>query len=160
MKRLPQTLTILASLAASLALAQTPSELAAAKAQYKKEVAECAVSNPVVGRADCLREARNTLAEIKHGHMQEVWRPSDYEKNALQRCDVHNGEDKLDCVARMRGLGRTAGSVAGGGIFRELATRKVVPAPVAQPVKEPEAPPPSGLMSNCRWVPPTDWVCK
>ncbi len=163
MTTLLKHLAALSAVLAVQAFAQTPNDLSAAEYRYKKEVADCAVTNPVVGRAECLREARNSWAEYRHGRMNETWKPSDFERNALQRCEVHSGDDRTDCIARIRGQGRTIGSVAGGGILRELTTRKVMPvtAPAMQTApKEPEGPPPSGLMSNCRWVPPTDWICK
>lgn len=160
---LPKSLAVLASLLAAQALAHTSADLAAAQARYKREVAECAANNYGVDKSSCLRDARNALAEIKRGRMDESERPSDFAKNALLRCEAHKGEDKSDCIARIQGRGRTVGSVASGGILRELTTTKTLTPPVvAQPVKPaaPETPPPSGLMSNCRWVPPSDWVCK
>jgi len=158
-----KTFTILVSLLAAQSFAQTPNDVAAAQARYKEEVANCAVTHPVVNNDNCVKEARNTLAEIKRGKMNESWQSSDFTKNAVLRCDVHKGDDKTDCIARIQGKGRTEGSVAGGGILRELTTTTVVaPPPVVQAPspKAPDAPRPSGLMSNCRWVPPTDWVCK
>lgn len=42
-----------------------------------------------------------------------------YQRNAVRRCTVHTGDDRLACEMRMRGEGHTEGSVAGGGILRE-----------------------------------------
>jgi hypothetical protein len=86
-----------------------------------------------------MTDARNALAEIKRGRMNESAR-----------------------IARMQRRGSSVGSVAGGGILRELTTRTTVASPVVQPVlaKDPEEPLPSGRMSNCRWAPPSDWECK
>jgi hypothetical protein len=42
-----------------------------------------------------------------------------YQRNALLRCGVHAGDDRIACEMRMRGEGHTEGSVAGGGILRE-----------------------------------------
>lgn len=157
-------IAILASLLTAQSFAQTPGDLAAARARYKQELTDCAVTHPVVDNRNCVREARNTLAEIRRGRMNEFWPSSDLDKNALLRCDVHQGDDKSDCFARMHGQGRTDGSVAAGGILRELTTTKVVmaaPAPTAPVLNKATAENrPSGLMSNCRWVPPTEWVCK
>jgi hypothetical protein len=159
-----KTLAVLASLLAAQSFAQTPGDMASARARYKHELTDCAMTHPVVDNRNCVREARNTLAEIRRGRMNESWRSSDFEKNAVVRCDVHQGDDKLDCVARMHGRGKTDGSVAGGGILRELTTTTVVmvpPSPVVPASKKiQEENRPSGLMSNCRWVPPSDWVCK
>lgn len=151
----------LAGLLAVQSFAQTPDDLASAQARYKQEVAECAVTNPVVDNSNCAKEARNTLAEIKRGRMNESWRSLDFEKNAFLRCDVHSGGDKLDCIARIHGEGKIEGSVSGGGILRELtATTVVIVPPTLAPAEPTKAPRPSGLMSNCRWVPPLDWMCK
>lgn len=157
-----KTLTLLATLLAAQSFAQTPNDLAAARARYKQEIAACAVAKPVENKAICQREARNALAEIKRGKMNEIRQSAEFERNALLRCEAHQGDDKADCIARIQGKGRTEGSVAGGGILRELMTTTVIAPPVVQaPLpKAPEGPRPSGLMSNCKWVPPTDWVCK
>lgn len=39
--------------------------------------------------------------------------------------------DRNDCVARIQGQGTTSGSVAAGGIYRELVTRIVGEVPAA-----------------------------
>jgi hypothetical protein len=163
MTYLPKTLVILASLLAAQAFAHISVEVAAAQARYKREVADCAAKQPNVDKHSCLRDAKNALAEIRRGRMDESTSSAEWVRNALLRCEAHKGEDKSDCIARIQGRGRTVGSVAGGGILRELTTTKTLTTPaVAQPVRPavPDAPLPSGLMSNCRWVPPSDWVCK
>jgi hypothetical protein len=53
-------------------------------------------------------------------------------RNALKRCEPLPEQDRKDCLARMQGQGTTSGSVAGGGIYRELVTREVVVAEPAQ----------------------------
>lgn len=156
-------LSLLVCLIATTAFAQSPKDVAAARAQYKQEMAACTMAKPAVGdNSNCAKEARNALAEIKRGRMEASLTTADYARNALLRCEAHKGEDRADCIARIQGQGRIEGSVAGGGILRELITTKVIPAaPVAAaPVPKKETERPSGLMSNCRWVPPTDWVCK
>ncbi|MES2949557.1 MAG: hypothetical protein V4858_13530 [Pseudomonadota bacterium] len=160
---LPKTLAALASLLAAQAFAHTSADnLAAAQARYQREVAACAANNPDVDKSSCMKDARNALAEIKRGRMNESTSAADFERHALLRCEAHRGEDKSDCIARIQGRGRTLGSVASGGILRELTATKTPASPMVQPVPAaaPEAPLPSGLMSNCRWVPPSDWVCK
>ncbi len=153
-----------ASLLATQSFAQTPNDLATARARYKQEMAACAVAMPVESRSNCVKEASNTLAEIRRGKMKESMQSADFEKNALVRCEAHQGEDKSDCMARIGGQGKIEGSVAGGGILRELTTTKIIPVAVtavqAPAPKAPDGPRPSGLMSNCKWVPPIDWVCK
>ena len=84
--------------------------------------------------ANCLSEASTRLASTRPSRADE--NPEQLARNALQRCEPLNGADRQDCVARMQGQGTTTGSVAAGGIYRELVTREVggVPAP------EPSAP--------------------
>ncbi len=42
--------------------------------------------------------------------------------NAAARCEVLTGEEKAACQARVMGYGNTTGSVAGGGVLREVET--------------------------------------
>lgn len=157
-----KSLAVLTALTATPSFAQTPNDPAAAQARYQQEVAACTAMHSAANSANCLKEARHAMAEIRRGKMNEAWQASDFDKNAVLRCEVHQGDDRADCLARIRGQGKTEGSVAGGGILRELTTTKtvMVSPPEPQPAKTPEGPRPSGLMSNCKWVPPTDWVCK
>jgi hypothetical protein len=53
--------------------------------------------------------------------------PGRYARNVFKRCDPLTEPDRSDCVARMQGKGTTTGSVAAGGIYRELVTREVAP---------------------------------
>lgn len=55
--------------------------------------------------------------------------PGDYARNALKRCDPLPEPERQECMARMQGEGTTQGSVASGGILRELTTVEV-PAPI------------------------------
>jgi hypothetical protein len=107
---------------ASPSWAQSKEELAAAQLRYQQDMADCKSHASAEEMANCTLEARNSLAEIKRGRMHEAEQPSDYEKNALQRCDVHQGIDRTACIERMQGRGHTEGSVASGGILREIET--------------------------------------
>ena len=78
-------LTLLASLMAMQSFAQTPQELAVAQARYKQEVIDCTVNSPVVGKENCLKEARNTLADFKHGRMNETWQASDLHNPVFEK---------------------------------------------------------------------------
>jgi hypothetical protein len=64
------------------------------------------------------------LAEARRGGLNDA--PGTYTSNALQRCSGLSGNDRNDCESRVRGEGRSEGSVDGGGIIRETTT--VVPA--------------------------------
>ena len=63
-------------------------------------------------------------------------------RNALRRCEPLRDPDRQDCVARIRGEGTTSGSVAEGGIYRELVTREVGAMPAPEPGVPPAAPAP------------------
>ena len=76
-------------------------------------------------RATCLKEAGAALAEARRGNLASG--KGQLRENRMDRCNVLTGDEKVDCVARMRGEGTTEGSVEAGGILREKVT--VVPAP-------------------------------
>lgn len=97
-----------------------------ASGNYQQEVRACKNEMQHEDRATCLREARNAQAEKRRGALGSV--VSNYEANALARCDAHQREDRLACQARIRGQGSTSGSVAEGGVLREIETI-VTPAP-------------------------------
>lgn len=105
----------------------TKHELAAAQSRYKLEMADCSSNPAVQDVAACLKDARNSFTEIKRARMTDSTQAADFERNALQRCEVHQDDDKAACVARIRGQGRVEGSVWGGGILRELETKVPVP---------------------------------
>lgn len=98
----------------------TKDELAIAQARYLQEQADCKRRGSSDEITTCMLEARNSFAEIRQGRMGEPIFPSALARNALLRCDVHHGDDKTACEARIRGQGRIDGSVSGGGIYREL----------------------------------------
>lgn len=89
-----------------------------ASGDYRQEVQACLSGRTQQDRDTCLREARNAQAERQRGGPD---RP-DYAANAMARCDVLSGEEKAACRARVMGYGSTTGSVAGGGVLREVET--------------------------------------
>ena len=93
------------------------------QARYAKERAACTNGESLQSRHDCLREAEAAYAELRRGKL-ETGVASDA-RNALMRCDVHQGDERLACLARMQGEGRTSGSAATGGILRESTVRRV-----------------------------------
>lgn len=111
-------------LCASATLAATPGALAEAQARYKQDMALCNSGQSNQDPATCRLEAKNALAAAKRGELSDA--PGVYQQNALQRCAAHQGSDRSDCEARMRGQGNETGSVANGGILRESVT--IVPA--------------------------------
>jgi hypothetical protein len=106
-------------------LAQGGRASAEADVAYQRERATCLNLPSAEERATCLREAAAAQAQRRKGATPED--AAAFERNALQRCDALPGDDRKDCIARMRGEGSTSGSVSGGGILREKVT--VVPAP-------------------------------
>lgn len=93
-----------------------------AQARYRQEMAACDHITTPQDKTSCRLEARNSLAEARRGALNQVLTPAQYQANALQRCAVHQDDDRAACEARMRGEGRVDGSVGQGGLLRELET--------------------------------------
>lgn len=91
-----------------------------ASGNYQQEVQACLSGRTQQDQATCLREARNAQAEKKRGALENA--DGHFQANAAARCDVLAGEEKAACQARMMGYGSTSGSVAGGGLLREVET--------------------------------------
>lgn len=89
------------------------------------EIAACNNGSSPQSRDTCLTEARNSAAERRAGQSNSSVSAT-FEVNAMQRCDVLQGDDKVACQARMKGAGTSQGSVGGGGVIREIEI--VVPA--------------------------------
>jgi len=83
------------------------------------ERAACLSGHTQQDQATCLEEARNAAADKKKG---ELTTQGPVAVNALARCEPLAGEDRAACEARIRGYGSTSGSVAGGGVLREVET--------------------------------------
>ncbi|MBI2772666.1 MAG: hypothetical protein HYX47_23805 [Burkholderiales bacterium] len=91
-----------------------------ASGSYQQEINACMTGKTQQDQATCLREARNAQADKKRGVLDNAG--GQFEANATSRCDVLTGEDKAACQARILGYGSTTGSVAGGGVLREVET--------------------------------------
>jgi hypothetical protein len=120
---------------AALALAATPvfaaSPATQKDTQARAERARIACATVRAdARDDCLSEASTLAASTKPSRPEE--NPEQLARNALKRCAPLPEPDRRDCVARMQGQGTTSGSVAAGGIYRELVTREVGPVPVVE----------------------------
>ena len=94
-----------------------------ASGNYQQEVKACKSGRTQQDQATCLKEARNALADKRRGVLDNAG--GKFDSNATARCDALNGDDKSACQARMMGYGSTTGSVASGGVLREVET--VVP---------------------------------
>jgi hypothetical protein len=123
-------------LVAPPAVAAGPATQTDATAQHRRDRVAC---TPVRGdaRDNCLSEASTRFASTRPSHADE--NPEQLARNALRRCEPLPEPDRQDCVARIQGQGTTTGSVAGGGIYRELVTREVGPVPAPEPSVPPAA---------------------
>lgn len=86
----------------------------------RSEAAACNSGMSQQARETCLREVRNANAEKRAGKLDNAG--GQFNANAAQRCEALSGEDKIACEARVVGVGTTQGSVAGGGVIREVET--------------------------------------
>lgn len=111
-----------AFLGTSAVLAADGTSPADARARYQQDRAVCESGQSNQDRATCLREAGAALEESRRGRLDDG--PAQYQQNALIRCNALPAEDRDACQARMQGQGVTRGSVAEGGIYRELVTRE------------------------------------
>jgi hypothetical protein len=101
-----------------LSAAATPA--ADERAQFERERAVCTEGQSNQSRATCLKEAYAAYAQALHSTLAVG--SADYALNARQRCNGLAGSDRNDCIARMQGQGTASGSVAKGGVYRELVT--------------------------------------
>ncbi|MDO8419071.1 MAG: hypothetical protein Q7S90_03455 [Rubrivivax sp.] len=106
-------------------------ELKAAQSRHAQEVALCKSGQSNQDRATCLREAGAALVEARRGGLGAG--TAEHAANQIKRCDPLPTDQRQDCIARMQGQGTTSGSVAGGGIYRELVTRETGAASAAPP---------------------------
>lgn len=90
---------------------------------YRMQIQDCNAGRTQQDRATCLREARNAQDARRRGTLDNGASAAQYEANAKARCDVFkDAEEKGACEARVMGYGSVSGSVAGGGLLREVET--------------------------------------
>jgi hypothetical protein len=92
-----------------------------ASGNYRSEVKSCMEGRTQQDRDTCLREARNAQADKQHGKLDSQAR-GDLKANAMQRCEPFKAEERAACEARVMGYGNQSGSVAEGGVLREVET--------------------------------------
>lgn len=124
------TAALASMLTLSLSALAAPAD-GAESARYQRERAHCMGFRDHGQRADCLSEA--STAHVARLPPVKDLDPGRYERNALERCKALREPDRGDCVQRMQGRGTTSGSVAGGGIYRELVTITRGEAPASAP---------------------------
>lgn len=118
-------------LAAAGAAAQTTRSAADIEASYRQQRADCMAGRSGQDRTTCLREAAAARDEARRGQLSRGHTEADRQRHALARCAVHPPEQRADCERLARGEGQASGSVAGGGVLRELVTRTVEPTSAA-----------------------------
>ena len=117
-------LLALGAATAQVAIAQSDASFPGAASidnsgSYQSEVQACNSGNTQQDQATCLREARNAAAEKRRGRLEV----GQNDANVTARCSVHAAsDDRAACEARMMGAGSVEGSVAGGGLIREVET--------------------------------------
>ena len=111
-------LTVATLMCSTVAVAKSAGSLIEAQARYRQDMATCNSGKSNQDIATCRREARSALAEARRGGLKDA--PADqYQQNAMQRCNAHQGDERTACEARMRDEGSVEGSVADGGILRK-----------------------------------------
>lgn len=123
-------MTMVASIS-SAALAADKTVAIDPKVRYQRESAACTSIRSFDDRANCLSEASTRYVSTQPTPPGE--QPDVLKRNAFLRCNPLPEAERKDCVARIQGQGTTSGSVAGGGIYRELVTREVGVAPTPVP---------------------------
>ncbi|HYF41781.1 MAG TPA: hypothetical protein VEA35_04970 [Ramlibacter sp.] len=91
-----------------------------ASGNYQQEVQACMSGRTQQDRDTCLQEARNARADKQRGALDNAG--GQFQANAAARCEPLSGEEKAACRARVLGYGETSGSVAGGGVLRQVET--------------------------------------
>jgi hypothetical protein len=122
---------LLVALGSYAVLAESKAGTPDPKLRYQRERAACAAIRMPDDRANCLSEASTRFAGTQPARAAE--QPDILASNALKRCEPLPTDERLDCVARMKGQGSTRGSVDSGGIYRELVTREVGTPTATQP---------------------------
>ena len=84
------------------------------------EMVACKNGTTQQSRKTCITEVHNANAAKRAGRIDNA--DGEFKANALLRCNVLQGEDKLACEARVAGYGSSQGSVAGGGVITEVET--------------------------------------
>lgn len=84
------------------------------------EMAACNNGTTQQSRETCMTEVRNANAAKRAGQVDNAG--GQFGANALMRCNVLQGDEKVACEARVAGYGNTQGSVAGGGVITEVET--------------------------------------
>ena len=113
------------SVAALLAMTAASAQVATgvtgidATGSYPQEIQACMTGKTQQDRDTCLREARNAQADKKRGELDKANARS---KPTPPRVATSSGRGQGRLPGPHEGLGNTCGSVAGGGLLREVET--------------------------------------
>ena len=86
----------------------------------QSELAACNSGRTQQDKETCRIEVKNANEARRAGKVDNSG--GQFKANALERCKVLSGEDKLACEARVVGYGNPQGSVAGGGVLTQVET--------------------------------------
>ena len=103
------------------ALAASPDASAQAQARYRDEMTHCNSGQSHQSLVTCRREAGAAWADARRNNAVQV-DPAQYQGNALQRCAVHQGDDRVACEARIIGQGDVTTGIEAGGLLRRSIT--------------------------------------
>lgn len=117
-------------LAASAATAQA-ADSKSIEARYKEDVANCNAGRTNQSKQVCLQEAGAARVEARRNNLTRSG--SNYDSNAVQRCQRLPASDRAACEAQMAGQGQTYGSVQGGGVLREMTIQVPAGTPGSTP---------------------------
>jgi len=131
-RRAAQLLAVTTMLLFQLPAWAAPPSSASAQSRYQQDRAACLDSSSQQDRSSCLREAGAVKAEPIRGPAARET-ADDRARNALQRCNNLPAEMRDPCERRVRGEGTASGSVAAGGVLRELVIPVPAPAQALPP---------------------------
>lgn len=127
--KLALTVLFAAAAVATAALAAPGATGIDASGSTRTERVACTTGMTQQDQATCLKEATNAAADKRSGQLDN--HGGNFGANALARCDVLQGVDKVACQSRVVGYGERSGSVAGGGV---VTTTEAVVVPAGEPV--------------------------
>ena len=102
--------------------------------RFKQESIACIQMKDRAAEQACKKEAEAARAEAKNDRLAKS--DTDFAANAQARCKGLPAPEQRTCLARVHGEGVQSGSVAGGGVLREL-TVPVAPDKPATAVTKP-----------------------
>lgn len=111
---------------------------ASIEATYRQDRAACLSATSQHERSSCLREAGAVRDAARRGRSVPSEAPEARARHALQRCKDMSIDRQLICERMAQGEGSASGSVAGGGVLRELVTEMpATPVPNGAPAVAP-----------------------